>query len=58
MYDTAIVLKPRWQRRLGMTYEKLIAEMDSKLQFSALTNTWTMPIGTGSTWNSPGSRPR
>jgi Cu(I)/Ag(I) efflux system membrane protein CusA/SilA len=27
-----------------MTYEKLIAEMDSKLQFAGLANTWTMPV--------------
>ena len=27
-----------------MTYEKLISEMDAKLQFPGLTNTWTMPI--------------
>jgi Cu(I)/Ag(I) efflux system membrane protein CusA/SilA len=27
-----------------MTYEKLIGEMDSKLQFPGLTNTWTMPV--------------
>jgi copper/silver efflux system protein len=27
-----------------MTYEKLISEMDAKLQFAGLTNTWTMPI--------------
>ena len=27
-----------------MTYEKLIQEMDAKLQFPGLTNTWTMPV--------------
>jgi Cu(I)/Ag(I) efflux system membrane protein CusA/SilA len=27
-----------------MTYEKLIQEMDGKLQFPGLTNTWTMPV--------------
>ena len=27
-----------------MTYEKLIHEMDEKLQFPGLTNTWTMPV--------------
>ena len=27
-----------------MTYEKLIREMDEKLQFPGLTNTWTMPV--------------
>jgi copper/silver efflux system protein len=44
MYDTTIMLKPREQWRPGMTYDKLIAEMDSKLQFPGLSNTWTMPV--------------
>jgi Cu(I)/Ag(I) efflux system membrane protein CusA/SilA len=44
MYDTTVMLKPRSQWRQGMTYEKLISEMDAKLQFPGLTNTWTMPI--------------
>ena len=44
MYDTTIMLKPREQWRAGMTYEKLIQEMDGKLQFPGLTNTWTMPV--------------
>jgi copper/silver efflux system protein len=44
MYDTTIMLKPREQWRQGMTYDKLIQEMDAKLQFPGLTNTWTMPV--------------
>jgi Cu(I)/Ag(I) efflux system membrane protein CusA/SilA len=44
MYDTTIMLKPREQWRAGMTYERLIQEMDSKLQFPGLSNTWTMPV--------------
>lgn len=44
MYDTTIMLKPRDQWPAGMTYEKLIHEMDQKLQFPGLTNTWTMPV--------------
>jgi Cu(I)/Ag(I) efflux system membrane protein CusA/SilA len=44
MYDTTIMLKPREQWRPGMTYEKLIREMDERLQFPGLTNTWTMPV--------------
>ena len=44
MYDTTIMLKPRAQWRPGMTYEKLVQEMDSKLQFPGLSNTWTMPV--------------
>ncbi len=44
MYDTTIMLKPREQWRPGMTYERLISELDEKLQFPGLTNTWTMPV--------------
>ena len=44
MYDTTIMLKPRSQWRAGMTYEKLIREMDEKMQYPGLTNTWTMPV--------------
>ncbi len=44
MYDTTIMLRPREQWRAGMTYEKLIRDMDEKLQFPGLTNTWTMPV--------------
>jgi len=31
MYDTTVMLKPREQWPAGMTYEKLIREMDEKL---------------------------
>lgn len=44
MYDTTITLKPREQWRAGMTYDKLIQQMDQKLQFPGLSNTWTMPV--------------
>jgi len=44
MYDTTIMLKPQERWRPGMTYEKLMREMDDKLQFPGLTNTWTMPV--------------
>jgi copper/silver efflux system protein len=44
MYDTTVMLKPREKWRPGMTQEKLIGEMDAKLQFPGLTNTWTMPV--------------
>jgi Cu(I)/Ag(I) efflux system membrane protein CusA/SilA len=44
MYDTTIMLKPREQWRPGTTYDKLIQEMDAKLQFPGLTSTWTMPV--------------
>jgi copper/silver efflux system protein len=44
MYDTTVMLKPRREWRPGMSYEKLIQEMDAKLQFPGLSNTWTMPV--------------
>ncbi|HEX5483875.1 MAG TPA: efflux RND transporter permease subunit, partial [Terriglobia bacterium] len=44
MYDTTIMLKPQNQWPQGMTYNKLIREMDARLQFPGLTNTWTMPV--------------
>src|SRR5207302_1186801 len=44
MYDTTVMLKPREQWSAGMTYEKLIQQMDEKLQFPGLSNTWTMPV--------------
>ena len=44
MYDTTIMLKPRSAWPAGMTYERLIQEMGSKLQFPGITNTWTMPV--------------
>ncbi|MGH9446911.1 MAG: efflux RND transporter permease subunit, partial [Terriglobia bacterium] len=44
MYDTTIMLKPRNQWPQAMTYNKLVREMDARLQFPGLTNTWTMPV--------------
>jgi Cu(I)/Ag(I) efflux system membrane protein CusA/SilA len=44
MYDTTIMLKPRDLWRKGMTYDKLITEMDDRLHFPGLSNSWTMPV--------------
>lgn len=44
MFDTTIRLKPRSEWPKGMTYSRLIQEMDAQLQFPGITNTWTMPI--------------
>src|SRR5258708_17660435 len=38
------MLNPREKCAAGMTYEKLIKQMDEKLQFPGLSNTWTMPV--------------
>src|SRR6202012_1919597 len=44
MYDTTVMLKPRERWPAGMTYEELIQQMDERLQFPGLSNTWTMPV--------------
>jgi len=44
MYDTTLMLKPEAQWPAGMTYDKLIQQMDEKLQTPGLSNTWTMPV--------------
>ncbi|TKS61211.1 MAG: cation transporter [Nitrospira sp.] len=44
MIETVVELKPKEQWRPGVTYERLIDEMDKALQFPGVTNAWTMPI--------------
>jgi len=44
MIETIITFKPENQWRDGMTYEKLILQMDEKLQITGLINSWTYPI--------------
>lgn len=44
MLETIITFKPQEEWREGMTYKKLIDEMDKKLQVKGLINTWTYPI--------------
>ncbi len=44
MFETVINLKPEAQWRPGLTIDKLIAEMDTALQFPGVANSWTMPI--------------
>ncbi len=44
MVNTTVVLKAKEQWRPGMTFEKLVAEMDQALQFPGFPNVWTMPI--------------
>jgi Cu(I)/Ag(I) efflux system membrane protein CusA/SilA len=44
MFETTITLKPASEWRRGMTYEKLVAEMDSAVKMPGVTNAWTMPI--------------
>ncbi len=44
MYDTTVMLKARELWRPGLTYDELIQQMNAKLQFPGLSNTWTMPV--------------
>ncbi|MEX1154858.1 efflux RND transporter permease subunit [Parvibaculum sp.] len=44
MFETIINLKPESDWRRGMNLDKLIAEMDTALQFPGVSNAWTMPI--------------
>jgi Cu(I)/Ag(I) efflux system membrane protein CusA/SilA len=44
MFETTITLKPESAWREGMTYDKLVAEMDSAVRLPGVTNAWTMPI--------------
>jgi Cu(I)/Ag(I) efflux system membrane protein CusA/SilA len=46
MVETIVTLKPEDQWRPGMTWDKLIAEMDAKLQLPGMANIWWMPIQT------------
>ncbi len=44
MIETIITFKPQNQWREGMSYKKLLDEMESTLQIKGLTNSWTYPI--------------
>ncbi|MFC3034349.1 efflux RND transporter permease subunit [Pseudoalteromonas fenneropenaei] len=46
MLETTIQLKPKAQWREDMTLEKLIAELESKVQLPGVTNAWVQPIKT------------
>ena len=44
MIETTISLKPQDDWRAGMTFETLVAAMDSAVRMPGVTNAWTMPI--------------
>src|SRR3972149_2345352 len=44
MFETIILLKPKDKWRKGMTQEKLIGELNARLQIPGVGNGWTMPI--------------
>jgi len=44
MIESIILLKPKTQWRKGMTTEKLISELNEKVQIPGVTSGWTQPI--------------
>ncbi len=44
MMETTVHLKPKEEWRKGMTYDKLLEELDQKVQFPGVSNAWTQPI--------------
>ena len=46
MFETVVHLKPHEQWRAGMTWEKIIAEMNDKLKTPGMANIFWMPIQT------------
>ncbi|MEO7730503.1 MAG: CusA/CzcA family heavy metal efflux RND transporter [Kofleriaceae bacterium] len=56
MVETTIVLKSRDQWRPGMTWDRLISEMDAKLSFPGMPNIFWMPIQTRTEMLSTGVR--
>jgi Cu(I)/Ag(I) efflux system membrane protein CusA/SilA len=44
MFETTITLKPEGAWRPGMTYDRLVTQMDSAVRLPGVTNAWTMPI--------------
>ncbi len=46
MFETVVTLKPEDQWRDGMTFDKLLAEMNREMRFAGMSNTFWMPIQT------------
>jgi Cu(I)/Ag(I) efflux system membrane protein CusA/SilA len=46
MFETVVRLKPPEQWRVGMTWEKLVAEMNEKMKTPGMANIFWMPIQT------------
>ena len=44
MGETTVMLKPESEWRPGMTWDKLVDEMDKKMRLPGVANAWTMPI--------------
>ena len=56
MVETTIVLRPRDQWRPGMTWDKLVAEIDAKVAYPGMPNIFWMPIQTRTEMLSTGVR--
>jgi copper/silver efflux system protein len=56
MVESVVVLKPKDQWRKGMTWDKLIAEMDARMSYPGMPNVWWMPIQTRTEMLSTGIR--
>ncbi|RMH08262.1 MAG: efflux RND transporter permease subunit [Nitrospirae bacterium] len=46
MAETVVTLKPRDQWRPGMTWDRLIEDMDQRIRLPGMPNIWWMPIQT------------
>lgn len=46
MFETVITLKPQSDWRKGMTFEKIVSDLDAKLNIPGMANIWWMPIQT------------
>ncbi|MCL5279764.1 MAG: CusA/CzcA family heavy metal efflux RND transporter [Planctomycetes bacterium] len=44
MMETTVVLKDKKDWRPGLTWQKLVDELDAKMKIPGVTNAWTMPI--------------
>ena len=44
MFETIVELKPKSEWPEGMTRDRIIQELDAKLQIAGVTNGWTQPI--------------
>jgi copper/silver efflux system protein len=56
MVEATVVLKPRDQWRPGMTWDRLVAEIDAKLHYPGMPNIFWMPIQTRTEMLSTGIR--
>jgi len=44
MYETVVNLRPETEWRAGITYDKLVSEMDGRVRMPGVMNIWTQPI--------------